>query len=230
MGIIFFFERNTFHILCRTTEWTPTSFQHITHRENEGCGQSSCSEGDELTRHWLQGGGRKLTPHCLRSWITPKRRRAAPVFLRVSSDTNLMPSVKIFKVIVEKCRVMSIFVTSLHVDLGRKVLNVWKLVKSEFWSKLQRQTPKYVLLSESSEILKTRRKKEKQEKPLKTSKIGYFASFLPFFGQKGGEILSYLYFETRFGIVSSRCIFQTTKWKGLENFIVAPIEISKLGS
>ena len=36
-------------------------------------------------------------------------------------------------------------------------------------------------------------------------------------------------FETKFGMLSPRRIFNSTKWKGIENFILARYRVSKLG-
>ena len=72
----------------------------------------------------------------------PLRRHAAPPLLYTSSGINFTPSVKHLRGSVRDFLVISVFVTLLRADFGRRVLNISKFVKIEFYSKLQIKTAK----------------------------------------------------------------------------------------
>ena len=94
--------------------------------------RSALGEVTRLASQWL-GRRRKKPPPplCLRSWITPKRRRETPLFLTwVRSRASIWYLRWKFEGDQSDFFLFaSISMTSLHADFGRKVLNVWKLIK-----------------------------------------------------------------------------------------------------
>ena len=93
--------------------------------DNNAARSARANESDQVNPP-MTGEGMKNAPHtCLTSWITPKRRRFALPLLIYLLGHQFDTFGENLKVIVDFF-IISIFVTSLCADSGRKVLNVWK--------------------------------------------------------------------------------------------------------